>query len=67
LWRVYVLMPTGKDLYKVQSRDVQLRYMGEQVAYVEGGLVTGEWVISGGVQKVVSGQLVRVSSTGPDS
>lgn len=67
LWRVYVLVPADKDLYKVQSRDVQLRYMGEQEAYVEGGLVTGELVISGGVHKVVTGQLVRLSSSGPKS
>lgn len=62
LWRVYVLVAADNNLYKVQSRDVQLRYIGEQAAYVEGGLVTGDRVIISGVHKVVSGQLVRLAT-----
>jgi RND family efflux transporter MFP subunit len=64
LWRLYVLVPAENGLYQVQSRDVQLRYLGEQEAYVEGGLVSGEQIIVSGVHKVVSGQLVRLAAGG---
>jgi RND family efflux transporter MFP subunit len=60
LWRVYVLAPAGKDLHRVEARDLQVRYSGETLAYVEGGLSDGELVVSAGVHKIVPGQLVRL-------
>jgi RND family efflux transporter MFP subunit len=60
LWRVFVLVPAGDGLYRVEARDLQLRYSGEQHAYVEGGLSDGEMVVTEGVHKIVPGQLVRV-------
>lgn len=60
LWRVYVLVPAGNGLHRVEARDLQLRYSGESLAYVEGGLSDGELVVSEGVHKIVPGQLVRL-------
>ena len=62
LWRVYVLKPAGEDLYRVEARDVQLRFLDEHRGYVEGGLSDGDLVVSQGIQKLVRGQLVRISS-----
>ena len=62
LWRVYVLKSTGEDLYRIEARDVQLRFLDEHRAYVEGGLSDGDLVVSQGIQKLVPGQLVRIAS-----
>jgi RND family efflux transporter MFP subunit len=67
LWRVYVLAPAGDDLYKVEARDLQLRYSGESVSFVEGGLSDGELVVTQGVHKIVPGQLVRLVGSGKSS
>ncbi len=60
LWRVYVLVPAGDELHRVEARDVQLRYSGEDKAYVEGGISDADLLVSAGVHKVVPGQLVRI-------
>ncbi len=62
LWRVYVLVPQDNDLYRVEARDLQLRYSGEARAYVTGGLREGESIVADGVHKIVPGQLVRLST-----
>ncbi len=62
LWRVYVLKPVDGDLYRVEARDLQLRYSGDKEAYVEGGLSDGELIVSKGVHKIVPGQLVRIAA-----
>jgi RND family efflux transporter MFP subunit len=60
LWRVYVLLPDADDLKKVEARDLQLRFVGEKRAFVEGGLRDGEIIVATGVHKIVPGQLVRI-------
>lgn len=67
LWRVYVLAPAGDGLHKVEARDLQLRYSGESVSFVEGGLSDGELVVTQGVHKIVPGQLVRLVGSGKSS
>lgn len=62
LWRVYVLKPAEAELYRVEARDLQLRYSGESQAYVTGGLSEGEAIVAEGVHKIVPGQLVRVTN-----
>ena len=61
LWRVYVLSHQGEDIYQVEARDLQLRYTGEQEAYVEGGLKDGDLLVASGVHRIVPRQLVRIS------
>ncbi|NND68229.1 MAG: efflux RND transporter periplasmic adaptor subunit [Halioglobus sp.] len=61
LWRVYVLAPVEGGLYKVEARDLQLRYSDSRRAYVEGGVRDGELVIASGTHRVVPGQLVRIN------
>lgn len=63
LWRVYVLKAASDGLYRVEARDVQLRFIDEQRAYVERGVADGEWVVSTGIHKLVPGQLVRISGS----
>ena len=67
LWRVYVLAPASDGLHKVEARDLQLRYSGESVSFVEGGLSDGELVVTQGVHKIVPGQLVRLVGSGKSS
>ncbi|MCZ6828524.1 MAG: efflux RND transporter periplasmic adaptor subunit [Gammaproteobacteria bacterium] len=62
LWRVYLLRPVGKDLFRVESRDLQLRYAGEREAFVEGGLHDGDLLVASGVHRVVPGQIVRIAT-----
>jgi RND family efflux transporter MFP subunit len=64
LWRVYVLVSAGENLYRVEARDLQLLYSDEQHAFVEGGLNSGETVVTDGVHKLVPGQLVRIVDQG---
>ena len=61
LWRVYVLRPEGEDLFRVESRDLQLRYAGEYEAYVESGLRDGDLLVANGVHRIVPRQIVRIS------
>lgn len=64
LWRVYVLAAAQNDLYRIEARDLQLRYSSESQAYVTDGLRDGEWIVADGVHKFVPGQLVRLGSAG---
>ena len=64
LWRIYVLTAQDNDLYRIEARDLQLRYSGEAQAYVTSGLRDGESIVANGVHKVVPGQLVRLGSAG---
>ena len=61
LWRVYVLRPAGDELFRVESRDLQLRYIGEHEAFVEGGLRDGDLLVANGVHRVVPRQIVRIA------
>ena len=60
LWRVYALMPVERGLYQVQARDLQLRYLDDRLAFVEGGLRDGELIVASGVHRIVPGQLVKL-------
>jgi RND family efflux transporter MFP subunit len=64
LWRVYVASPAEEGLYRVEARDLQLRYSGESFSYVTGGVRDGESIVVDGLHKIVPGQLVRVSTSG---
>ena len=62
LWRVYVLRPEGEELFRVESRDLQLRYADDKEAFVEGGLRDGDLLVANGVHRVVPRQIVRIAS-----
>jgi RND family efflux transporter MFP subunit len=64
LWRVYVLAPAGENLFRVEARDLQLLYSDQLRAFVEGGLNSGETVVTDGVHKLVPGQLVHIVDIG---
>ncbi len=64
LWRVYVLAPAGGNLYRVEARELQLLYSDQLRAFVEGGLKSGETVVTEGVHKLVPGQLVHIVDNG---
>jgi hypothetical protein len=59
-----VLVSAGENLYRVEARDLQLLYSDELRAFVEGGLKSGETVVTDGVHKLVPGQLVRIVDNG---
>ncbi|MFT4614869.1 MAG: RND family efflux transporter MFP subunit [Bacteroidia bacterium] len=61
LWRVYVLLPVESGLYQIEPRDLQLRYLNEREAFVEGGLRDGERIVASGAHRVVPGQLVKLT------
>jgi len=64
LWRIYVLKSEGKNLYRVEARDLQLRFSGETEAYVTGGLHDGDTIVVDGVHKIVPGQIVKLGTQG---
>jgi RND family efflux transporter MFP subunit len=68
LWNVYVMDPlpatqAGKSLYVLKSRDVRVLWADQEKAFINGALATGEWVVAGGLQRLVPGQQVRRSAT----
>lgn len=62
LWRVYVLLPLEGGVYQVEPRDLQLRYLDDRQAFVEGGLRSGESIVASGAHRIVPGQRVRLAS-----
>lgn len=64
LWRVYVLQPEGDSFFRIEARDLQLRYSGESHAFVTGGLHNGEKIVADGLHKMVPGQRVRSIEAG---
>lgn len=61
LWRVYALLPVEHGLYQIEARDLQLRYLDDRRAFVEGGLRDGERIVANGLHRVVPGQFVRLT------
>lgn len=64
LWRVYVLQPDGERFFRIEARDLQLRYSSDSHAFVTGGLHNGEKIVADGLHKVVPGQRVRPVEAG---
>jgi RND family efflux transporter MFP subunit len=63
LWNVYVLVPgDDADLYRIESRDVQISYANQRDAFVSGALADGEKVVASGLHRLVPGQWVRVET-----
>jgi RND family efflux transporter MFP subunit len=66
LWRALVARPgdmeaaAAPDLYRLESRPLEVLYLDGDRAYVRGPLSAGEAVVSAGLHRVVPGQLVRV-------
>jgi len=61
LWNVYVLIPiTDSELFRIETRDVQISYANTEDAFVSGALADGEWVVATGLQRLVPGQTVRL-------
>ena len=66
LWRALVASPSDRelaaapDLYRLESRPLEVLYLDGDRAYVRGPVSAGEAVVSAGLHRVVPGQLVRV-------
>ncbi|CAH0533409.1 Multidrug resistance protein MdtA [Vibrio stylophorae] len=59
VWNVYALNPSGDD-YEVVRRSVELIYMKDELAFVQGAVHHQEKLIDTGLHRVVPGQLVRL-------
>jgi hypothetical protein len=60
LWNVYTLQATETpDLYRIETRDVQIDHADSNRVFVSGALNDGEAVIKAGLQRLVPGQIVR--------
>ena len=67
LWNAMAVEPNGEDenIYRVSHREVQVLYSEADRAYVRGAMKVGDLVISGGLHRVVPGQLVRLANATP--
>lgn len=74
LWQALVAVPTdahagagsGAGLgasHRLEPRPVQVLELRDDRAYVSGPIAAGEPVVTGGLQRVVAGQLVRITPT----
>ena len=66
LWTAYTLIPmqTGTgETHEVVPQVVEILHIEADRVYVRAGLSEAPWLITSGVQKVVPGQLVRISDT----
>ncbi|MDX1570736.1 MAG: efflux RND transporter periplasmic adaptor subunit [Xanthomonadales bacterium] len=64
LWVVYVPVadPEQPGLFHLESRDVRVLYADDERVFVAGALATGENVVTGGLQRLVPGQKVRLKA-----
>jgi multidrug efflux pump subunit AcrA (membrane-fusion protein) len=73
LWQALVAVPTDADDtagagvdagHRLEPRPVQVLELRDDHAYVSGPIAAGERVVTAGLQRVVAGQLVRVTPAG---
>ncbi len=60
LWNLYVLEDLGDDSYQISRRDVRVLHADQHHAWVEGAISNDDRLITTGLQRLVSGQRVRV-------
>ena len=63
LWQVLVAQSGGGDGYVLSGRTLEVLYADADRAYVRGTLANGERFVSGGTQRVVAGQTVRLDTS----
>jgi len=64
LWNIYILQPQQQpQLFKLQSRNVDVLYLTQDKAYIRGALENGERYLTAGLHRLVPGQLVTTSKT----
>jgi RND family efflux transporter MFP subunit len=63
LWVVYVLVPDDAERFRIEARDVSIRYSEGERVFISGAVHAGELVVSTGLHRVAPGQLVRLEST----
>lgn len=61
MWSVLVLEPAEGGGHRVERRDVHLLYVESDRVYVRGPIGAGERVATAGIERVVPGQLVRLT------
>lgn len=61
LWAVYVIKQAQQGQAFIEKRDVQILYAESIRFFVSGAIENGEQVVSGGLQRLVPGQKVRLA------
>ena len=62
LWNVYALVPAEEpDRFLVEARDVRVNHANAEQVYVSGAVTEDELVMTGGLHRVVPGQVVRLA------
>ncbi|WP_136736338.1 efflux RND transporter periplasmic adaptor subunit [Thalassotalea mangrovi] len=60
VWNVYILSRGEQDLFTIQPQTVEILYVTQDSAYIRGQLDNDALIVKSGLQRLVSGQLVRV-------
>ncbi|GDY25202.1 RND transporter MFP subunit [Agarivorans sp. Toyoura001] len=61
LWNVYAIVAQSDGHFKLERRDVSVRYATEDQAFVRGALQAGEAIVATGMHRYVPGQTVNPS------
>ncbi|WP_246611927.1 efflux RND transporter periplasmic adaptor subunit [Agarivorans aestuarii] len=61
LWNVYAIVAQSDGSFKLERRDVSVRYATEEQAFVRGALQAGEAIVATGMHRYVPGQTVNPS------
>ncbi|MDO6685392.1 MULTISPECIES: efflux RND transporter periplasmic adaptor subunit [unclassified Agarivorans] len=61
LWNVYAIVAQSDGNFKLERRDVSVRYATEDQAFVRGALQAGEAIVATGMHRYVPGQTVNPS------
>ncbi|WP_394172491.1 efflux RND transporter periplasmic adaptor subunit [Thalassotalea litorea] len=64
VWNIYTLAPgEQKHLFTLQTHTVEILYVNQDGAFIRSDLPAGTRIVKSGLQRLVSGQVVRVTNT----
>jgi multidrug efflux pump subunit AcrA (membrane-fusion protein) len=60
-WVAYIAVPAGDGLFRLEARSVVIHHADSGKLFVSGALAEGDQVVTGGLQRLAPGQLVRLA------
>lgn len=61
LWNLYTVSKDNNEQYKVAKEIVELIHVEGDNAYISGTISTGDMVVSGGAEKVIENEILKVN------
>ena len=61
MWNLYTVSEDKNNQYKVAKEIVELIHVEGSNAYISGTISTGDMVVSGGAEKVIENEILKVN------